>query len=172
MKLARLRKYYYLRFLRLRGEPHELALGMAFGVFTAMLPIIPFHTAFAIALAFIFKASKITSAIGVWVSNPLNWYILYYINYRIGAFILGLSRDNKGFSSFMESIRQSEEGMALILKIASNSGIIIAAFVIGGLIMGVVAAVPSYFIFLRIFSFIRAWRREKRRRKIWRELNQ
>ena len=35
-------KYYYIRFLRLRGEPHELALGMAIGVFSGMMPILFF----------------------------------------------------------------------------------------------------------------------------------
>ena len=99
MKLSRISRYYFLRFIRLRGEPRELALGMSFGIFSGMMPIIPFRTILAVALALVFKGSKITAALGVWVSNPLNWYILYYLNYKIGAFILGLSRDNKGFSS-------------------------------------------------------------------------
>ena len=166
MELSRRAKYYLLRFIRLRGEPDELALGMALGIFTGMLPVIPFHTASAVALALLFKGSKITAAIGVWVSNPFNWYLLYYLNYRIGAFILGLSRDTRGFSSVMESIRQGEEGMSFILGIAHASSEIIAAFIIGGLIMGIIASVPSYFIFLKIFSVLREWRRKKRSKKI------
>lgn len=166
MKLSRHAKYYYLRFIRLRGEPHELALGMALGIFSGMLPIIPFHTATAIALALILKGSKITAAIGVWISNPFNWYLLYYLNYRIGAFILGLSRDNSGFSSVMKTIRQSEKGMSFILEIAHASTEIIAAFIIGGLIMGIIAAVPSFFIFSKIFDFLREWRKKKKRKKI------
>ena len=159
MKLDRLRRYYYLRFIRLKGEPYELALGMAFGIFSGMMPIIPFHTAVAVALAFFFKTSKITAAIGVWISNPFNWYILYYLNYRIGAFILGLSGNDRGFSLLMKSIRNAGEGMTLITHFAGVSGTIMAAFIIGGLIMGVIAAVPSYFVFLKIFGLIRTLRK-------------
>ena len=150
--------------MRLRGEPHELSIGMSFGIFSGMLPIIPFHTAFAVALALFFKGSKIAAAIGVWVSNPLNWYILYYLNYRIGAFILGLSENHKGFSSLMESIRNMGEGLSLLKEIVGASSSIIAAFVIGGILMGICASLPSYFIFLRLFRFINTWRAMKKDR--------
>ena len=162
MNFRRRIKYYCLRFIRLRGEPHELALGMAFGVFSAMMPIIPFHMALAITLALFFKASKITAALGVWVSNPLNWYFLYYFNYRIGGWILGLSPTNQIFSSVMTSIRQGEESMVIASKILGAGGSLAAAFLLGGLIMGFAFAIPSYFLFLRFFQFIRRWRKERR----------
>ena len=90
MKFQRQIKYYYLRFIRLRGEPHELALGIAFGVFSGMMPVVPFQTVLAITLSLFFKGSKITAALGTWVSNPLNWYFIYYYSYRLGAWIIGL----------------------------------------------------------------------------------
>ena len=86
-------RYYYLRFIRLRGEPHELAMGMAFGIFSGMMPILPFQTALAVALALFFKGSKIAAALGTWVSNPLNWYFLYYYSYKLGALIYNLGFD-------------------------------------------------------------------------------
>ncbi|MFC1533418.1 DUF2062 domain-containing protein [Thermodesulfobacteriota bacterium] len=172
MKLNRLTRYYYLRFIRLRGEPHELALGMAFGIFSGMMPIIPFHMAFSVLLALVFKGSKITAALGTWVSNPLDWVLFYYLNYKIGAIMLGLHEDNGTVSSVLEPLQRGEEGMAVITKIMSAGGEIISALIIGGLIMGVVAAIPSYFIFLNIFSLIKIWRKEKREQKRWRKLNQ
>jgi uncharacterized protein (DUF2062 family) len=160
-----------LKFIRIKGEPHDLALGMALGIFCAMLPILPFHIAFAIALALIFRVSKITAAIGVFVSNPFTWSILYYFNYRIGAFILNLSENNRGFSSIMESVQENAETMETIIRIAHASRTIIAAFVIGGLIMGVIAAVPSYFIFLKIFTIVRNWRQRRKEQKTGRKSN-
>jgi uncharacterized protein (DUF2062 family) len=62
LELKRLIRYYYLRFIRLRGNPHELALGMSFGIFTGLMPILPFQTVLAVALALVFKGSKITAA--------------------------------------------------------------------------------------------------------------
>ena len=161
MKLSRRAKYYYLRFIRLRGEPHELALGMALGIFVGMMPIMPFHMALSIALALVFKGSKITAALASWISNPLDWYILYYLNYKIGSFVLEHSKESRDFSSLMESVRNGGEGMAFMKEIVGASGSLVTAFLTGGLIMGMVASVPSYFIFLKVFRYIQSLR-EKR----------
>jgi len=64
LKYSRQLKYYFLRLIRLREEPHELALGLAFGIFTGMMPIMPFQSALAVTLALIFRGSKITALIG------------------------------------------------------------------------------------------------------------
>ena len=167
MKFSRQIRYFYLRFIRLRGEPHELALGIAFGIFAGMMPIMPFQIALAVTLALIFKASKIAAALGTWVSNPLNWYFLYSYSYKIGASILGIPGKSKIFSSVMASMRQGEEAIAIIAKIAGAGGSMAAAFVLGGLIMGLAAAIPSYFIFLNLFQLIRQWRQERRASKYW-----
>jgi len=164
-------KYYFLRFIRLRGEPHELALGLALGIFTGMMPIMPFQTAIAVALALIFKGSKITALIGTWVSNPLNWYFLYYYSYRIGASLMGLSMKNGIFPSVMTSIHNGEDVIIVFGKILGAGSTIIFAFLFGGLLMGVVASIPSYFFFLRIFLFIQKWREERRNRRSWRREN-
>ena len=163
MKLSRRAKYYYLRFIRLRGEPHELALGMALGIFVGMMPIMPFHMALSIALALVFKGSKITAALASWISNPLDWYILYYLNYKIGSFVLEHSKESRDFSSLMESVRNGGEGMAFMKEIVGASGSLIAAFLTGGLIMGVFASVPSYFIFLKVFRYIHSLRDKRHR---------
>jgi uncharacterized protein (DUF2062 family) len=171
LKFSRQIKYYFLRLTRLRGEPHELALGMALGIFSGMLPIMPFQIALAITLALFFKVSKITAALGTWVTNPLNWYFMYLYSYKIGASVLGLPKGNGVISSVMASIRQGEEALVVIGKIAGAGGSIVAAFLLGGIIMGFIAAIPSYFIFLRLFQLIRQWRQERRVRKYWQRKN-
>lgn len=163
MKFERQIKYYYLRFIRLRGEPHELALGMAFGSLTGMMPIIPFQSVLAIMLAVLFKASKITAALGTWISNPLNWYFLYYYSYKLGAYILGVQRDNSTFSAIMKSIRAGEEGLVIAKKILHAGGTMAGSFLIGGLVMGIIVAPMTYYVFLFIFKRISAWRKSKKR---------
>jgi uncharacterized protein len=153
--------------MRLREEPRELALGMALGIFSAMLPIIPLHIALAIGLAILFRASKITAIVGCWVSNPLNWYVFYFLNYQIGAFVLRFSEDNQGLYAAMRAIRESHGKWELISRITSSSGHIFAAFIIGGLIMGTISAVPSYFIFLKLFNLFHAWRVKHKEHNHW-----
>jgi uncharacterized protein (DUF2062 family) len=162
LTFPRVIKYYFIRFARLKGEPRELAVGMAIGIFSGMMPVIPFHMILAVALALFFKGSKITAVLGSWVSNPLTWAGIYYLNYKIGAGILGLSENNRGFSSIMETVQHPEEGVNIILRTISAGSSIVGAFLIGGVIMGIVVAIPSYFIFLKIFRIIKLWRERRR----------
>jgi len=169
LKLNRLIRYYYLRFIRLRGNPHELALGMSFGIFTGMMPIMPFQMALSVALALLFKGSKITAALGTWISNPLNWYFLYYYNHKLGAYVLGVQgQQSTMFSSIMMSIRSGEDAMVIAEKIVAAGGFMVASFLTGGLIMGIMVSLPSYFIFLYIFRHIKVWRESRRGQKICR----
>ena len=167
MKFSRQIRYYYIRFIRLRGDPHELALGMCFGIFTGLMPVMPFQMALAVGLALLFKGSKITAALGTWISNPLNWYFLYYFSYKLGAVVLGIHGDKAMFSSIMTSIRLGEDSMVIVEKILTAGGLMGAAFLLGGLIMGVTVSIPAYFIFLYIFRRIRAWRESRRGQRHW-----
>ena len=159
MNFERQLKYYYLKLIGLRDEPHELALGIALGIFTGMMPIIPFQTALAVTLALFFKASKITAALGTWVSNPLNWYFLYYYSYKVGTFLLGIPEKKAIFSSITAAMKSGEAPMVLVAKIIHAGSTIVAAFLVGGFVMGIVFGSPSYFVFLRFFKYVRAWRR-------------
>jgi uncharacterized protein (DUF2062 family) len=165
VKFNRQLRYYYLRFVRLKGEPNELALGMALGVFTGMMPIMPFQIALAVTLALLLKGSKITAAIGTWISNPFNWYLIYFYDYKIGASILGIPERKHLFSSIMEAVRSGQDSLAIVSKILGAGGAFAAAFLLGGLILGLIFAPPAYFFFLHFFRYVRRWRRERRRRK-------
>jgi hypothetical protein len=172
VNLKRRLKYYFLKFIRIKGEPGELALGLACGFFAGMLPVIPFHTVLAVALAIVLKSSKITAAIGVWISNPLNWYFLYLANYKIGAWILGHPAGHHPIAAIIKAIHQNEAGMVVFHKLINAGGLIVANFMLGGVLMGVVAAVPSYFIFLRFFKWVRIWRAERKEKRFWLRNNQ
>jgi len=168
LKFSRQIKYYYIRFIRLRGDPHELALGMTFGVFTGMMPIMPFQMALSVGLALVFKGSKITAALGTWVSNPLNWYFLYYFSYKLGAFALGIHGHSATFSSIMTAVQLGEDSMVIVERILAAGGLMVAAFLVGGLIMGVAVSIPSYFIFLYVFKRISVWREARKGKGNWR----
>ncbi len=157
-KYRRAFKYLCLRFIRLRGHPRELALGMALGIFAGSMPILPFQTALALFLALLFKGSKLAAVLGTWISNPLNWYFLYFYSYKIGARILGLPSTSKVFHSIMHSIHQQDGARIIFEKMAGAGGDLVAAFLVGGLVLGLVFSIPSYFIFIRIFGYFRGCR--------------
>lgn len=71
----------YIRFLKLRGEPREIALGFALGVFIAFSPTIGVQMVLAIFLAALLKWSKLAVAVAVWISNPLTAPFIYGVTY-------------------------------------------------------------------------------------------
>jgi len=168
LELRRQIRYYQLKLLRLKGEPHELALGMAIGIFAGMMPIVPFQTALAVTIALFFRTSKITAALGTWVSNPLNWYFLYRYSYKLGDIILGIPEQKEVFSSITDAMRAGEESMVVVEKILGAGSAFVSALLLGGFVMGVVSATPAYFIFLKVFRSIRTWRRSRKERRNWR----
>jgi len=129
-----------LRQLReLRGKPHEIALGMAIGVFIGITPTIPLHTILAVSLALLVGGSKLAAALGVWVSNPLSIPFFYFGSYRIGQLVLGLPGIN------LPDDRS-------LLAMASLGGKIVGAMLLGGVILGIVPAIVAYVLTLKLAS--------------------
>ena len=91
MKLEprRTARYYYLRFIRLKGDPSVLARGVAVGTFIGITPTIPFHTVMALGLSFILRGSKVAALLATFlVSNPLTFFPQYYLSWQIGNWLL------------------------------------------------------------------------------------
>lgn len=151
----------YLRLARLRGHPHELALGMAFGIFIGMTPTIPFHMITAVTLALFFKASKITAAAGTWVCNPLTIYPIYKYCYKIGITILGFDYNAKLLLPVAEAINHMEV-FDVVATILGSGAMAVVTFLLGGIVLGVIFGVPSYFIFFYFFKIFISWRRSRK----------
>ena len=91
--MTRPAKTLYERFLKIRGTPREIALGMALGLMVGMSPTMGVQTIIAVFLASLFKWSKITAAIGVQITNPLTAPFIYGTTYLIGAKLLGITAE-------------------------------------------------------------------------------
>jgi len=151
----------YLRIRRLRGHPDELALGLAFGIGIGMMPIIPFQTIIAVTLAILFGASKITAAAGTWISNPVTIYPIYKYCYVIGSFMLGFGHRARHLKPVAEAIAQGEY-LEVIRIILSGGGKAAATFLLGGMVLGLLMAVPSYVLFYYFFKNLHAWRKSRK----------
>ena len=126
----------YQRFLKIRGHPNEIALGLALGLFVGMTPSMGFHTAIAVFFAALFKWNKISSAIGVWVTNPLTAPFIYPVNYFIGAKLIGLPK--------VDFVLKAN-GFATIYKMMLKAPEIFWALIIGGIVLGLPLAVAGYY---------------------------
>jgi len=148
-KLKRTFRYWYLRIIRLKSSPESIALGLAVGVLVGFWPIIPFQTVVAIAFAFVVRGNKIAAALGTWVSNPLNVPFLYYLFYQIG----------KLFWPVQAQLDRSHLDMHSLIQSGWD---IFVAMCLGGTILGVPAAILTYFVFLWLLKKRQLRKLEKR----------
>ncbi len=127
----------YRRFIKIRGEPHDIALGFALGIFIGMSPIIGLHMAMAIFFAALLKWNKISAAAGVWISNPVTAPVLYGGTFLAGAKLLRIGKmynpevhvyDVKSFSD--------------LIHMAPDA---FWAMITGGVILGIPIALIGYF---------------------------
>jgi uncharacterized protein (DUF2062 family) len=124
----------YLRLIRLKGQPREVAGGMAIGVFVGMTPTVPLHTVLAVSIAYLLKKSKLAAAVGVWISNPFLLPLVYFLDYKVGRTIIGKSVSLAAPSHF---------SISHLIKLGWE---ISYPMFIGGVIIGLLFAIPSYFI--------------------------
>jgi len=138
------------RVKKLDGDPHYIAMGMAIGIFVSITPTMPFHTVLAVSLAFIFRGSKAAAVLGVWFSNPFTAPFFYVGSYKVGIYLLG---NRVPFNLKYESL----------LELANLGINVTIALIAGGIILGILPGIASYFITRKIFTTIRSKRASKKK---------
>jgi uncharacterized protein (DUF2062 family) len=146
-RLRRFVRYWYLRVARIQASPHAIALGLAVGVFAGILPVLPFQTALAVALAFALRGSMPAALLGTWVSNPLDWVPLYLLCYSVGRAVVPFE---------VPAFDAAQLGTARMLELGWT---FFAVMLAGGLAVAAPAALLTYFLALRGVKIVRA--REK-----------
>jgi uncharacterized protein (DUF2062 family) len=147
MNLKRQLRYFYLRFVRIRAHPKDIARGMAMGLLLGMTPTYGFQMFLAVLLASILKENKIAPLLGVQITNPLSFPVIYAMNYEIGLFILGRT-DGIIMPATFELRPLIRMSMDIFLPLW-----------VGGFAVGIVAAIIGYFVTLHLVLF---YRKEKK----------
>jgi uncharacterized protein (DUF2062 family) len=144
----------YGRFLKIRGTPREIALGLALGLFVGMTPFMGVQMAIAAFFAALFKWNKISAAAGVWISNPLSAPFIYGLTYITGAWVMGIHPHmaamppDFGFSSLVIMLKQTPE--------------ILTRLIVGGIVIGIPLAVIGYYV---AFSAVQKYQTEVREKR-------
>ena len=138
-KIVRSLKRLYDRFLRIRGEPRYIALGFALGLFIGMSPTMGIQTYIAIFFAALLKWNKISAAIGVWISNPVTFPVIYSFTYITGAKLLGIK-------NAIHPPGDLEQSISAFAKLIQKAPEVIWALILGGIILGIPVAVAGYYI--------------------------
>jgi uncharacterized protein (DUF2062 family) len=135
---------FYHKFISLKGDPKNIAMGFAMGVFVGVTPTIPFHTGLLVALGLVSRQNITSAYIGAWaISNPLTVAPFYVLEYQIGKYLLGMG------------------GTSLVLKDYSIMSIVNFGWDVtfplltGGIILAPFFAIPAYFLAHRMILAIR-----------------
>jgi len=127
----------YERFIRIRGNPREVALGFALGIFVGMTPTMGVQTPIAIFIAALCGWSKLSAAVGVWISNPLTAPVIYGVTYITGAKMMHLAPVfNLPLSPTWSTLK------AMLMKAPQALG----AMTVGGIVIGLPLAVLAYYL--------------------------
>jgi uncharacterized protein (DUF2062 family) len=126
----------YERFLKIRGNPHEIGLGFALGLFIGMTPVMGLHMIIAVPTAALLKWNKISAGIGVWITNAVTAPFIYGLTYLVGARLIGIQK-NFGFSY--------QEGLSGLYKLMLKAPEIVWAMTVGGIVLGLPLALGGYY---------------------------
>ncbi|WP_163559072.1 DUF2062 domain-containing protein [Halomonas sp. NO4] len=131
----------------------SVANAFSVGLFSAMLPI-PFQMALAACGAWLTRCN-LPLAVGlVWITNPLTMPLIFYGNYRVGAWVMGT--------------RASEAPARVSTRwIAERMADILPALAVGSVLMACAAALAGN-VAIRLawrWQVSRSWKRRHRRRR-------
>lgn len=129
----------YERFVKIRGNPREIALGFALGLFVGMTPFMGFHMAIAVFFAALFKWSKIAAAAGGWISNPVTAPFVYAGTYYVGNKVLNIQN---------ACCIPKELNLDVIVQLLKSAPEIFWILTVGGIVVGIPVAVAGYYLAL------------------------
>lgn len=162
MNPKRTARYYYVKFMRLKGDPHSLALGTAIGVFIGITPTIPLHTILIIMATVVTRSSTIAGILASFlVCNPVTYVPQYYLATVVGNALTPYDLTWAKIKEVLELLLQ-HHGLTQSMKILAGLGYdAMIVLVVGGVVLGLPCAVVSYIFSLRSFHKIREKRRQK-----------
>ena len=144
----------FVRFVRLRGLPEEIAKGVALGIFIGMTPTFGFQMAIALFFAYLLKENRLAAILGVWITNPVTAPVIYSIEYEMGRILLSMPRASLPAEFTWGAY--ADLGWEIMYPLW-----------VGGTLAGVILGALSYFVTLRMVPIVKTWRIQRWPRRHW-----
>ena len=129
-------RYWYLRLMRQKSSPKNLAAACALGMFIGAMPIIPFQSVVVIALAFAFRVNKLAAWLATCYSNAATMVPFYYFLFIVGKTVMPF-----------ENVAFDPEHLEMTQLIDAGWQVFAVMFT-GGFLFGVPATILTYFLTL------------------------
>lgn len=139
------------RLLRLNNSPHEIALGVAIGVFIGVTPLYGLHTLMVIAAAFFVKrVNKIAMLLGTSISTTPTVPLITWAGYSLGRLILGDHYPPLVWEMFKDIFHNGFQGAYQMIRS------LYAPLFLGSVVLGMFLAPVFYFL---VFRAVLYWQR-------------
>lgn len=154
---GRLFSYIIQRVKRMPGSTLSIAVGAAWGIAVSFSPFLGLHLLVGMMLAYLTRGNLLACLFGTFVGNPWTFPLFFYLNYRLGAFILiEMGRDVKSIGGTM-----TEFVTLFLADPAALIGALFAPIVVGSLILGTIAWFAG---FGATYWAVAGWRAHRARR--------
>jgi uncharacterized protein (DUF2062 family) len=125
--------------LHVHDTPARLALAFAIGVFIAFFPILGIHTGMALAIAFLFRLSRLAILLGAYVNNPWTLAPLYMTGTALGCALLGVPPQGLG------AVDWSLSGAAFRRALIDTLRPYLWPYIVGNVVLGALCGVVAFF---------------------------
>lgn len=177
---TRAARYVQHRVTRLPDQPHRIARGIFAGVFVTFSPFFGMHFVLAALLSKIIRGNIVASLLATFVGNPLTFFAIAASSLQTGHFLLGtrgrrseevthsLSEKFAGAAgdlkhNFMAMFSHEQANWSRLQVFYHD---VYLPYMLGGLIMGLIAGFAAYFFALPIISVYQK-RRKARLKAKW-----
>ena len=167
--------YFIHRVKRIPDTPHKIAIGIATGVFCSFTPFFGLHFFLAAFVAYIFKGNIVAALFGTFFGNPVTWPFIASFSVKLGQIILGYPVTN--FETFLEHFVEAYDatiqGVKSLFGYGESDWALLYSFFrelflpyfIGGFVLGLIAALFTYFVFRPIIYAYKVTRKKKKYKK-------
>ena len=168
--------YFIHRVKRIPDTPHKIAVGIATGVFCSFTPFFGLHFFLAAFVTYIFKGNIVAALFGTFFGNPVTWPFIASFSVKLGQIILGYPVTN--FETFLEHFVEAYDatiqGVKSLFGYGESDWALLYSFFrelflpyfIGGFVLGLIAALFTYFVFRPIIYAYKVTRKKKKYKKL------
>jgi uncharacterized protein (DUF2062 family) len=142
--------YQWRRLTRITATPHQIALGLAIGIFMGFSPFVGLHMVTAAFICLFSGGSVLAAALGTMVCNPISCPIMLISDYKLGTLFFGdaghlpdLSALDRGLLEILANPVGFAQAFWGLL------GPVFLPLLAGGAVLGLLFATPSYFLVRR-----------------------
>ncbi len=153
-------------FFSMSVSPHKRALSFAVGILIAFNPTYGLHTVEVVIVVWLFRLNFPLVFAGAWMNNPWTVLPVSTFCYLVGRVVMrpfGIAYDPHAVNRFMHILLHAgwRDWLSSLPPLLMHEGV---PFVVGSLLVGVVASVITYFVSLFVILRFQRMRGRKGQR--------